>query len=500
MRNKIKLILTIIIIMLFLNSTVFATGVLTSPQSRNDFQQQTPVQTVPKSTTQHEKILIPPEDNPQRPFHPIIEPIQKATDSKKALEAGTSTEVATYEKISLPDAINYALCHNLDIAGNRLNVDIAKNNIKTANRLRNPSIISYVNFGTAATDNPDYAGVVFPIDIAKRSPRKKLAKSNLELTRGYVSLAELNLRLDVRQAYVNLVAAKSALKILSDHRILLQELLDVAQRKYVVGAVPQMDVIHAKMTLNQLLIQVNSANTYVYVARYDFNRLLNSQNFDSKEDYLPEQKEFISLLTPKSTDKMPDFNVLADIAIQKRIDLKNAQKDIDVAKKNLTLVIRQRVPDIELGGGYMVVSPQMATREALSQGAFLMGNITNIPLLYQYSPEIKNAKLAVDQKQLAYDSLKNQAMMTLHSAYDEFNTAQDNLNYYNDILLSESRQFLNMAKRSYQVGKSNITDFIFIQQSYKTIMMGYTTALADYYNAWVNILREVNDEELKLNG
>ena len=90
--------------------------------------------------------------------------------------------------------------------------------------------------------------------------------------------------------------------------------------------------------------------------------------------------------------------------------------------------------------------------------------------------------------------------MNLHSAYDEFNTAQDNLNYYNDILLSESNQFLHMAKRSYIVGKSNMTDLIFVEQSYKLIMMGYTMALADYYNSWVNILREVNYEELKLNG
>lgn len=433
-------------------------------------------------------------------MQPTVLPIQKSVDSQDALKANTSKEISTYEKISLPDSVSYALSHNLDIKGNRLNVDIARNSVKAANRLRNPSILSFLNVGKAATDNPNSIGMIFPIDIAKRGVRKNLAKSKLELTKGDVALAELNLRLDVRQAYVDLVAAKSTLKILNGQRQLVSELLDIAQKKYDAGAVPQMDVIHAKMTLNQLLIQVNSANTEVYVARYNFNRLLNSQNYDSLEDYLPEQKEFISLLTPKPVEKMPDFNELLNIAIQTRLDLKNAQKDIDVAQKNLTVTIRQRVPDIELGGGYMFVPQQMATSNSLAQGAYVAGNITNIPLLYQYSPEIKNAKIQVDQKQLAYNSLKNQAMMNLHSAYDEFNTAQDNLNYYDDVLLSESGQFLNMAKRSYEVGKSNITDFVFIQQSYKAIMMGYTMALANYYNSWINVLREVNDEELKLHG
>lgn len=430
---------------------------------------------------------------------PVIMPIQKPSAPKKPLEVQTSTDISQYEKISMPEAINYALSHNLDIQGNRINVDIARNNIKTANRLRNPYIISYLNFGKAATDNPNYAGILFPVDIAKRGPRKNWAKSSMELTKGNVALAELNLRLDVRQAYVDLVAAKSTLKILNEHRKLMQELLDVAQKKYSAGAVAQMDVIHSKMTLNQLLIQVNTANTNVFVARYNFNRLLNSQNFDSQEEYLPEQHEFISMLTPESLAKLPDFTTLSNIAITHRLDLKNAQKDIDVAQKNLTLVIRQRVPDIELGGGYMNVSAAMATSETMAQGMFLMGNIVNIPLLYQYSPEIKNAKLQVEQKYLAYNSLQNKAFMDLHSAYDEFTTAQANLNYYDDVLLSESHQFLNMAKRSYEVGKSSITDFIFIQQSYKAIMVGYTMALADYYNAWVNVLREVNDEGLRLN-
>ena len=48
------------------------------------------------------------------------------------------------------------------------------------------------------------------------------------------------------------------------------------------------------------------------------------------------------------------------------------------------------------------------------------------------------------------------------------------------------------------VGKTSIADLIFIEQSYKAIMVGYTNALATYYSSWVDFLREVNDEEIKL--
>lgn len=505
-RNRIIILISLLI---FLGSSAFATGVMTRPQSEREYQPSYPAQLPRQTPTQVESVpqdlpkiepippILKPEDKARRNFQPVVEPIQKA---EKPLQIGTCEEITTYKKLSLPEAIEFAMKNNIEIKEARLDISKAKNDIKTANRLRNPYIQSLINGGKAATDNPDFVGLIFPIDIAKRGPRKRFAQSVLELTKGNVLLQELNLRLDVRQSYVDLVAAKSILKILDDQRQLLQDLLNVAQKKYDVGAVPQMDVIHAKMTLNQLLIQLNSARTDVLVARYKFNMMLDAQGYDTKEDYLPEQREFVQMLTPKPEEKLPEFSTIENIAMANRLDIKIAKQDVDVATKNLTVVIRQLVPDLEIGGGYMLVPSGMATSGTTADGWYAIANINNIPLLYQYKPEIQNARIQVEQKQLMYDATKHHALMNLHSAYDTFCTAQTNLNYYTDILLSESNQFLNMAKKSYIVGKTSITDLIFIEQSYKNIMMGYTTALANYYNSWVDLLREVNDEELELNG
>lgn len=486
-----------IIFLILLNHPVLAANV------RSDLQHiETPVISQPQikiipQNSQSGKSLDYASVSSANSLKSAIEKIEKI---QPPLKIGTSTDVSIYKKISLQEAIDYALSNNPDIIGNRLNINIAKNNIKTANRLQNPYSTFFYNAGKAAEDNPNFIALMLPIEILKRGPRKKLAQANLELTKGTTALAELNLRLDVRQAYVDLVAAKSMMKILDAQRQLLQDLLNIAQRKYEVGTVPQMDVINAKMTLNQLLIQLNSARTDILIARFKFNSLLYSNDFDTKEDYLPIQKEFIDLLTPLPHEKMPSVNEIENISIAKRLDIKNAQRDIDVAKKNLVVVARKRIPDFEIGGGYMFVPNTLATAGRTTQGVCILGNINNLPLLYQYSPEIKNAQIQVQQKELAYNNIKHQALMNVHSAYDSFNTAQINLNYYNDILLSESGQFLHMAKKSYEVGKTNMINFIYVEQSYRNIMMGYTNALANYYNAWVNLLREVNDEGLKLNG
>lgn len=509
MKNK---ILTLAITISILSTNfAFATGVQRPQSIKQDFDMQVkPIEKIKQDDKDSYKL--------ERIYNQPVKPLNKGeklsfpeqsiqTKAEKSLQGlnpaiqiGTKEDATTYKKISLPEAIDYALSHNFDIKSTRINISIARNNIKIANRLKNPYFTSFYNMGRAATDNPNYAGFYFPFELAKRGARKRLAGSVFDLTHGQTLLAELNLRLNVRQSYVNLVASKSIVKILNDQRILLQELVNVAKRKFEVGTAPEMDVIQSKMTLNQLLVQLNSARKDVLVARYEFNMILCSQGFDTQEDYLPEQKEFADLLTPKPSEKIPDFNCILNIARQKRFDLKNAQKEIEIAQKNLTLTIRQRVPDIEVGGGYMFVPQTLATDDQFSQGAYAALNIINIPLLYQYTPEIRNAKLVVEQKQLDYRNVEQQALMNLHSAYDSFNTAQENLNYYSDILLSESKQFLKMARKSYQVGKTSITDYIFIEQCYRNIFMGYTNSLADYYNAWVDLLREVNDEGLKLNG
>lgn len=457
------------------------------------------------TAVQRETIEIPPQiySNSQ---YASKSPVTRKLPNfviKEPIRGLAATEIVNYKKISLPESIEYGLSHNLGIIGNRLDINKASYDLKAAGAFRNPYIQYFLNGGKAATDNPNNVGMLFPLEIAKRGPRKKLAKSNLELTKGNVALAELNLRLDIRAAYIDLVAAKSVLKILGEQRKLIEDLFVIAKKKYDAGAAPRMDVIQAKMTLNQILIQENSAKTSVLVARYNFNKILDSAEklgFDAKEDYLPEQKDFIFLLTPKPEEKMPEYDKVLDIAIRNRLDLKNAKQEVDVAQKNLVVAVRKRIPDFELGGGYIFVTPQLSTVERYTQGIYLAGNITNIPLLYQYTPEIKSAQIQVTQKELAYRNLEHQASMDLHSAYDSFNTAQTNLNYYNDVLLSESRQFLGMSKRSYEIGQTSITDFVFIEQSYKAIFMGYTNALADYYNSWIEVLRQVNDEAFKLNG
>lgn len=404
------------------------------------------------------------------------------------------------QKINLSEAVNLAIKNNIDFQANKLDTEIAKNNIKVANKLQNPDFDIFYNFGSAGKGNPQLFGMTETIEIAKRGARKKLAKANYELAKENLNFYEFDLKMDVREAYINLVAAKSILKSLQEQQKLLKELLTIAQRRYEAGAAPEIDVIQAEIALNQMTIQVNTAKVNVKSATFEFNKTINPKDktylkFDTVDDLF--RNNFIDLETPNPKSQMPEFETIAEDSLKNRFDIKIAKQQINVAEKNLTVIARQRIPDLEIQGGYGYQSKGMSDDGRFKAGAYAGASLVNLPLLYAYSPEIKNAKLEVEKAELNYISTKNKALKDLNNAYEKFVTAQMNLNFYNDKLLKNSDEMIRVSKRSYEVGKSNLTSLIVMEQSYKSIIIGYTYALADYYNCWINFLREVNQEELK---
>ena len=408
------------------------------------------------------------------------------------------------KKISLQEALEIAVENNIDYQASKMNIDIAANKVKASNRLQNPDINTFFNIGEIGHGEPQSTGLSETIEIAKRDARKKLALANLDLEKQNLNYTEFDLKMDVREAYVNLVAAKEILIVLEHRRRLLNDLLAIAKKRVAAGEVEEIDVIQTEIALNQLVIQVNSQKANVKSAMFAFNKVINSKEnsikYDAQDDNFSDKDDFIALLSPKPLDKLPSFDSIMQNSLKNRYDIKIAKQEIEVAKKNLVYVSRLRIPDIELQGGYSFITRGMSDSGAPVNGAYAGANIVNIPLFYSYKPEIQNAKMQVEQAELKYTSTKNKAVNDLNSAYEKFVTAKINLNYYNNNLLKNSNELIKVAKKNYATGKSSLTTLIVMEQSYRSIAAGYTYALADYYNCWIEFLREVNVENFDLDG
>ncbi len=409
--------------------------------------------------------------------------------------------VQDVKKVYLNQAIDAALENNIDLQAAKLERNIAKNNIKTANRLQNPSFDAFYFLGAAGNSEPKQLGVSENIEIAKRKARKNLAESNLKLVEKNIDYTIFDLKMDVREAYINLVEAKSILDTLEQQEELQEELLKIAKVRVKNHNAPDIDVIQAEIALNQMNTQVNSARVNVKKALSNFNKVINNPDnivYDSMDNIFSEENNFQEMMTPPPNFDFPSFDEIVQNAIRNRYDIQIAKQEIDVAEKNLTVTARQRIPDIQLTGGYAYQVGSYTDSGNFNNGAYAGASLVNIPLFYNYSPEIQNAALKLKQAELKYESSKNRAVKDVSAAYDRFLTAADNLNHYEKKIITGSEELIETSKNSYEAGKSDITSLIVMKQSYKSIIIGYTQALAEYYNSWTNFLREVNDEKFTL--
>ena len=405
------------------------------------------------------------------------------------------------KKVYLDEAIDVALKNNIDLQAAKIDISIAKNNIKSANKFQNPSFDAYYFLGAAGNSEPKQLGFSENIEIAKRKARKNLAEANLKLVEKNVGYTTFDLKMDVREAYINLVEAKSILNTLEQQKELQQELLSIAKAKVGAHNAPNIDVIQAEIALNQMITQVNTANVNVQKALADFNKVINNPDnvtYDSMDKLFSEENNFNEMMTPPPDYKFPDFSEIQTKAMENRFDIQIAKQEIDVAEKNLTVVTRQRIPDLQLTGGYAYKPGHYADNGNFNNGAYAGASIVNIPLFYNYSPEIQNAALKLKQAEMKYMSVKNKALKDIASAYARFLTAADNLNHFEAKIVKGSEDLIETSKQSYEAGESDITSLIVMKQSYKSIIIGYAQALAEYYNSWTNFLREINDEDFDL--
>ncbi len=405
---------------------------------------------------------------------------------------------AEEKKVYLNEAINIALKNNIDLQAAQINTNIAKNEIKTANRLQNPSFDLYSFIGASGNSEPKQIGLSEEIEIAKRKARKNYAESNLKLVEKNLDYTIFDLKMDVREAYINLVEAKSILDTLEQQKDLQEELLEVAQNRVKTNKSPEIDAIQAEIALNQLITQVNSAKVVVKKALANFNKVINTPDniqYDSKDNIFSEENNFEELLTPPPNKKFPNFSEIEEKSLENRYDLQIAKQEIDLAEKNLSVIIRQRIPDLQISAGYAYKLAKYADNGNFNNGAYIGANLVNLPLFYNYTPEIQNARLKIEQAELKYISVRNKAIRDISASYERFLTAADNLNHYESKIITGSENLIDTSIKNYEAGKSDITSLIVMKQSYKSIIIGYTQALAEYYNSWTNFLREVNNEK-----
>jgi cobalt-zinc-cadmium efflux system outer membrane protein len=423
----------------------------------------------------------------------------------KANSEGNTVPKAADRTISLTASFDMANDHNKEIIAAKYNLPISKAQIQAASAVLNPHFNLQYGFGPAFrliyAGNPQQFGWQEEIQTAgKRSKQINVARANYRLTELQVAALLFDVHNRVRRAYSALAAAEAYEALVEEQRKVAHELYVVADRRFDAGKGPRSEVFQAELLVSQFDTQRNQAQLNLQQAAAGLALLTGEtphrvEVIDVDDNGLFRLSAQKTDLVPPPDKPLPELTSLLPAAYNQRPDLKIAIQQKFSDRRALTLAKSKAIPDVFVDSGYQFTTFRKTQPAGLLNGnatvPFQAGAYLNItaplPLLYQQQGEIKQAKETWLQDAEQIEQLKWQIATDLVTAYEKVVVARANIVKSQTELIPAAATVARLARRAYQVGKSDISTAILAQQQYQQILSSYFDTVVAYQNAWADM-------------
>ncbi len=458
----------------------------------------TPIKTVWLMSTIH--LLV-------APYVVAAQTGQSSVESPAQLKAGVVTSPAPERTLSLATCFDKADLYNKELVSAKWNLPIAKAGIKIAGAIPNPQFELQAGFGPSF--NELYTGQTQQIGwtqqfqtAAKRRKKIEVAKENYVLAQIQLEALRFSVHNRVRQAYAQQAASEAYADLIEAERAVGLKLLTLAERRVAAGKAPQMEVLQAKLNVSQFDTQRNQAQIRLQHATANLALIIGET--PERIDIIVVDDNGLFKLSAEKNDivpspilTLPHLDQLIITANTSRPDLKAAQQQTSVNRKALTLARAQRIPDLFIGSGYTFMTTKKNQPEGLIYQPNWLGNgvfvnlTSETPVFYQHQGEVQQAIANIRQSENEADLLQCQVGTDVVTAYNEVIVARANIFAFQKYLLPTATQVAQLARRGYEVGKTDLATAIVAQQQYQQTLSSYFDAVVAYQSAWSNLEKAV---------
>lgn len=389
-------------------------------------------------------------------------------------------------RINMDEAVKIALAKNVTYQSKKRELEIAEKNIKIANRLKNPQFFAHTLIGRVTRSNNSQLGMNIPVEVMKRGARKKVAIAEYEKTKTELEKYEYNLKIDVKEAYFNILIAKSYYILMQRKERWYKAVLNVAEHKKNTEPRYEINVLRAKTKHERELMDLNYLQSNVNSAICNFNKVLNTNErtitYDTVEDSLSDNNKIMGL-------NIPSYEHLEEIALKNNYELRVSKDDINIADRNVTLAKRQVIPDLQLAAGYAY---QKMTVHDPYNGAYVTAGV-DLPIFYTYRPEIQKAKITLDRlkcDKIAYEDILR---YTIQDNYNKFYAHKKNMESAKKIY-DDMDRILILESRAYERNEIRLMDLMNIEDSQQQYMTEFIESINQYYKAYLDLLRNLGQD------
>jgi outer membrane protein, heavy metal efflux system len=392
--------------------------------------------------------------------------------------------------LSLSEAFAKADAQNPQLKAAERNLDLGKGDITIAGAIPNPQLQAQYGFGRAYSEagNPQQILLAQTVELGgKRDARINVANAQYQVTNLQLNAQRWDIHNQVRRAYAELAAAEANAESVNTQVALSDQLVLITRKRVEAGVAPEAELLQAKLTRKQLEAQEAQAKGRIQNARIQLNGLFGES---PEANTVVSDKGLFNLsvekteLAPSPKTALPPVEALLEQAYAKRLDLKATAQQLEVAGSQLRLVDAQRVPDVQLGLGYVFTTYSNGNPQV--DGVLTTVGVT-LPIFYNQNGEAAKAKATLDQTRLQIDASRRQIATTIYASYRTLSVARENILKYQTRILFDAEEVLKLAQESYQVGKTGLSSVILAQQSVQQVRSGYLDAVVAYQGAWADL-------------
>jgi len=386
--------------------------------------------------------------------------------------------------LTLPELEQAALANNPELRATARLIAVAAARRGSAGALDDPTFM-YRGWGTPLAKpwdlNQTQHMFMFSQTLpggGKRELRAKLADEDVEISTAQLETKKREILAEVRTLFYELVRNQDELRFHDEQVALARQGLESARIKYVVGKVPQQDMLKAQIALTRLIEHLVMLQQDSDLARTRLNTALGRDPGDPLD--------VIGAYSPPV--KLPGLMSLEKMALDNRPDLIAVSAAIRQDETRAQLSEKSLKPDYTLSGGYMVM-PETAPY----RNTYMAELSVTLPWLNRgrHNAEIAEANAMIAARKAEYESRRAIVFGQIQEALVRAQVAQRLATLYGNTLRPQARAVLKATVAAYQADRTDFLNLLDSQNTTLDVELDYVRAVSELETRLAELERAV---------
>jgi cobalt-zinc-cadmium efflux system outer membrane protein len=408
--------------------------------------------------------------------------------------AGLSVSGAGAQTLTIDEAVDEAVRHNLSLMAQKASLSVADAQMLTA-RLRPNPVASFsadhldlLGTGFDETNNGGPPEIAVRVDLpiergAKRERRMDLASASKVLAEAQFGDAVRTLRSDVTLACVDVLAARATRDLVADNLRAFEDLARVNRARVTAGSLAPVESTRSEVARLQFRSTAVRAELELQTALARLRTLLGRPPADPVE---------VSGDLRLNVAAVPAVAEVQRLALATRPDLRSLE--LGQARSVADLRLQEAIGRIDYTVGAEYRRQQGISGRSNSLGFFVSAPL---PMLNRNQGEIARAGAERNQLSQQTAAVRAQVLSEVDIAYREFTTNRDLVAAIERDLIQPATSARDISTYTYRAGGSSLLELLDAQRAFNDTMQSYLDAQAGLRRAAAHLNSAVGTEVMR---